>query len=425
MLVKSDVRQPLAFAMVLAPLLGFRTVKHYMDLRNAAAGSARPDTAQPRESKAVGGRFFQGELLVANVHQETPDVKTFRLINPHGGEIPFRHQPGQYMTLQLDIDGERVRRSYTIASAPSQRGYVELTIKRHPQGLVSKYMHDQVQVGHRIQLGAPGGKFWFDGSSSQRVLLIAGGVGITPTMSMLRYLTDTGWPGEIIFLNAARTAKDLIFDDELRYLASRHSNFVVVNFLSQARLQATSSGSSFSSSEPSGAATRTIPMRVGYISAEAIAELVPDSIDIPVYLCGPESMMTAIRAALAALGVSESKIYTEEFISPKNLADNSQVDASDNDLDARASVEAEASFTRSGVTIRVERGETILEAAERNNVRLESECRSGVCGQCKVRCSAGRVAMETAYALSLAEKREGWILACQARATSAALEIDA
>ncbi len=271
MLVKSDIRQPLAFALVLTPLLGFRAVKHYVDLRNLAFHPASTPALQHSESKLPASQFFRGELLVANIHAETADVKTFRLINPNGGEIPFRHRPGQYMTLHLEIDGARVRRSYTIASAPSQRGYVELTIKRHPQGAVSQYMHDQVRVGQRIQLGAPGGKFWFDGSANSRVLLIAGGVGITPVMSMLRYLTDTGWMGEIVFLNAARTARDLIFESELNYLVSRHSNLVLVNFLSQAM-----SPEGNSEQVELSSAHGTALVRHGYINAGSIEELVPN-----------------------------------------------------------------------------------------------------------------------------------------------------
>ncbi len=185
------------------------------------------------------------------------------------------------MTLNLEIDGAAVRRSYTIASAPSQRSYVELTIKRHQQGVVSRYMHDQVKVGQRIRVAAPGGKFWFDGASNKQVLLIAGGVGITPTMSMLRYLTDTGWMGQIYFLNAVRTTRDLIFAAELTALVSRHANLTLVNFVSQAKSDELSEMPI--SSETS---QRSLVHRRGYISSDAIGELVPNVITTPVYLCG-------------------------------------------------------------------------------------------------------------------------------------------
>jgi sulfoxide reductase heme-binding subunit YedZ len=200
MLVKSDVRQPLAFAAVLTPILGFRSVKHYFDLRREASKPKSRETATPKKSRT----FWNGELVVANIHRETPDVKTFRFVHPDG-EIPFIHRPGQYMSLTLNIDGQIVKRSYTIASSPAQRGHVELTIKRNPEGVVSRYMHDQLKVGDKIRIGAPAGKFFFDDHQSKAVVLIAGGVGITPLMSMLRNLTDHSWHGTIYFINAMRS----------------------------------------------------------------------------------------------------------------------------------------------------------------------------------------------------------------------------
>jgi DMSO/TMAO reductase YedYZ heme-binding membrane subunit len=125
MLVKSDIRQPLAFAAVLTPILGFRSVKHYMDLRRDATNT-NATTVAPAKIR----RFWSGDLVIANIRQETHDVKTFRFVAPDGGEIPFAHLPGQYMNLTLDIDGQIIKRSYTLASAPTQRGHVELTIKR-------------------------------------------------------------------------------------------------------------------------------------------------------------------------------------------------------------------------------------------------------------------------------------------------------
>jgi glycine betaine catabolism B len=427
MLVKSDVRQPLAFALVLTPLLGFRVAKHYVDARGKAArtGPGRPEVPSAAQSVPHGqptSKLFRGELVVANVHQETPDVKTFRLVNPHGGDIPFRHQPGQFMTVHLKTDGAEVRRSYTIASAPSQRGHVELTIKRHPQGRASTYLHQHVRVGQRIQVSAPAGRFWFDGSTSDRVLLIAGGVGITPAMSMLRFLTDTGWGGEIVFLHAARTEQDMIFAGELASLVHRHARLVLVTFLSRA--ERTESRDQLPVAGSVG--ERAAIVRRGYVSAEAIEEFVAEPAATPVYLCGPEPMMAATRALLNRLGVSDSLIHTEKFVSPAKLGNNGHsADVHEAVAGEDVPIPSQLAFSRSNKTIQIDPSHTILEAAESHDVRIESECRSGICGQCKVRCLSGRVVMAAADALSAAERRNGWILACQARAATASVEVDA
>ncbi len=228
MLVKSDVRQPLAFAAVLTPLLGFRSLKHYWDLRREASKSKSIQSAETRRIP----KFWNGELMVENIHRETHDVKTFRFVHAEG-DIPFLHRPGQYMTLTLNIHGQTVKRSYTIASSPSQRGHVELTIKRNPDGQVSRYMHDEVKIGDKIRIGAPAGKFYFDDLQSNAVVLIAGGVGITPLMSILRYLTDRPWRGTIYFVNAIRSQDDQIYETELA--ATRFENLHVLTYYSQSR----------------------------------------------------------------------------------------------------------------------------------------------------------------------------------------------
>lgn len=417
MLVKSDTRQPIAFAIALTPLLGFRVVRGYLGKRSLAKQPVKRNAAPVAHAKT---QFFRGELVVEAIRQETADVKTFRFVNPQGGEIPFRHQPGQYLTLHLKIDGASIRRSYTIASSPTQRSYVELTIKRHSQGIVSNYMHQHVQVGQRVQLSAPGGKFWFDGAKHDRVLLIAGGVGITPTMSMLRYLTDTNWQGEIYFLNAVRTEQDLIFSEELKSLVSRNPKLVLVNFFSQVKAQP------LTTQTPLEDATRArVPfVRPGYIDATAIRQCIPNLSNMPVYLCGPEPMMVAMRAELQQLGVSGSNIFTEEFVSPSPSAATSDTTIEDVSPVSEATA-AQVRFTKSGQTLQVDREQTILEAAELNDVEVAFECRAGICGQCKVRCLSGRVTMEATDALSPAERRSGWILACQAKAASESLEIEA
>ena len=177
LLVKADLRQPLVFAAVLAALLGFRGVQYGLD---AHAASVR----RTRVAAARAARPWSGELVVSQIFLETPDVRTFRLAFPSGAELPFLHRPGQYLNLMLTIDGERVNRSYTIASSPKQRSYCELTVKRDPSGRASRHLHDTLREGLRLKLSAPAGRFVFTGVESDAVLLVAGGVGITPLMAI-------------------------------------------------------------------------------------------------------------------------------------------------------------------------------------------------------------------------------------------------
>lgn len=411
MLVKSDVRQPLAFAAVLTPILGFRSVKHYLDLRRNAN-----KTRTIASSSNVARKFWKGELLVANIRQETHDVKTFRFVATTGGEIPFVHFPGQYMTLTLPIDGEIVRRSYTIASASTQRGYVELSIKRNPQGQVSRYMHDRIKVGDKIQIGAPAGKFYFDHPTAKGVVLIAGGVGITPLMSILRTLTDRVWGGNIYFINAVKSRDDLIFAQELSMLVERFENLRVLTCYSQ------------DNSIPKNMKSNERALdKQGYLDAASLSAFLPELSALPVFLCGPLPMMQAVREVLVTLGVPNTDILTEEFASPKASSSETADSIADvaNSKMLPLGNTATVSFAKSGQTTEIDATNTILEAAEQAGVSLPFECRSGICGQCKVKCISGKVHMSSRDAITKLEESQGYILACQSHPIDETITIEA
>ena len=178
-----------------------------------------PDQPPPR-----GRRSWAGKLRVAQVFDETPEVRTFRLASAAGPRLPFDFLPGQYLNLTLVIDGRKVRRSYTIASPPTRVGYCEVTIKREDRGLSSRHLHDAVRAGDLLDVLAPAGRFTFTGAEADSIVLIAGGVGITPLMAKIRYLTDVSWPGEIYLVFSVKTERDIIFRDELDALHRRHPN---------------------------------------------------------------------------------------------------------------------------------------------------------------------------------------------------------
>ena len=134
--------------------------------------------------------------------------------------MPFDFLPGQYLNLSLMVDGKKVNRSYTIASSPTRVGYCELTVKREERGLASRHLHDAVREGSLLDVSAPAGRFTFTGVEAESIVMIGGGVGITPLMAKIRYLTDLGWPGEIHLVFAVKTESDIIFRDELDYLTA-------------------------------------------------------------------------------------------------------------------------------------------------------------------------------------------------------------
>ncbi len=413
MLVKADVRQPLAFAAVLGVLLGARIGWLFLDRRKAAGLTA---AATPLHSNR---KFWSGELKVARVVDETPEVRTFRLVSTDGGPIPFDFLPGQYLNLHLNIDGRRINRSYTIASSPTHRDYCELSIKREEGGIASPYLHREIREGDRLRIAAPAGKFVFTGAESDCIVLIGGGVGITPLMSITRYLTDREWTGRIFLLLAARTKKDIIFKDELDRLQERFPTLSVHISLTRLQPDETWSGSR------------------GRINQAWLSDCAPDLQRSLIYVCGPDEMMGSVQEMLADIGVPASKIKTEAFVSrgvalrsgdhavdtargesrPAMAPASSQSWSSPGSPADLAFMSSIATFARSGRMASLTPETTLLEASEAIGVDLPFECRSGVCGQCKVKLLTGAVAMEVEDAISASEKDAGWVLACQARST--------
>ena len=404
LLVKSDVRQPLAFAVVIGALLSYRPIRHYFDLRAeiraAHAKLAQARTAAPRPKR----RFWSGELKVSRIFQETPDVKTFRLVAKDGGALPFDYAAGQYLNVALTIGGKRVNRSYTIASSPTRTDSCEISVKRAADGYASHHLHDTLREGSVLKVGAPAGRFVFGPELGARCVLIAGGVGITPMISTVRSLTDRSWPGEIYLLFSVRKLHDIVFRDELTYLQARFPNLHVCVTLT---------------GDPEAAWDGAR----GQISAAMIKRFVPGLTHGPILMCGPEPMMRAVRRLLVdQLGIPDAEVLEEAFVSPP-----STTGAVAADLDAAVPVPDESDptggdqlatvrFSRAGKTVEQPAGLTVLEAAEDAGVTIPFECRSGICGQCKTRLLSGTVTMDVQDALTPADRSKRLILACQAHA---------
>ena len=221
----------------------------------------------------------------------------------------------------------------------------------------------------------------FAGHESDRVVLIGGGVGITPMMSVIRSLTDRAWTGDIHLIYSVRTKTDVIFGEELAQLAAKHPNL---------KLHITYSSES------------------GHLTREIIEAAVPDLRRGPILVCGPGPMMTAMRALLVGMGIPDADVLEEAFVSPGSSGTDAPTEAVTDGI-------KQVQFARAKKSVELPGGLTVLEAAEDCGVTIPYECRSGICGQCKTKLVSGRVVMESQDALTAADKAKGLILACQAQ----------
>jgi glycine betaine catabolism B len=385
MQVKSDTRLPVAFGIVVGSLMGYRVVMFLV----RRSKQAEPLPGVPVEASPGAGRW-SGHLRAERVVQETPDVRTFRLIHADGDVLPFVYLPGQHLTISLPISGKTVRRTYTIASTPTRAGYCEITTKREAHGLVSRHMHDTVKVNDSLAIAAPEGRFTFTGADATGVALLAGGVGITPLMSIVRYLTDQHWGGQIYLVYSNKTERDIIFREELEALQRGFPNLHLTLTLTRA------DGVQWDGAR-------------GRIDAALLTRVIPDVTSMPVYQCGPAEMLSATRNLLRQLGIPEAQIHTESFGTGRSAPAHAGSSAA-------VGPAFTVTFARSHRAAPIDGGRPILALADELGIEVDSECRSGICGRCKTRMLSGSVTMETQDALDGVDRNNNTILLCQARA---------
>jgi precorrin-3B synthase len=261
-----------------------------------ATAAARSDGAAtltlPRATVAKPQAPRLETLTVIDVIQETPDVKTFRLDNSRGG-IP-RHRPGQFVKVRAVIDGREVWRSFTISSSPATAEHLDLTIKRNPAGELSTFLHETIGPGSQLTVRGPQGGFYFDADAHREPLvLVSAGSGITPMMSILRTLAESGNACDCTFLHGARTGTDIICADECRRLTESMPGLTYLVSLSQ---------------PADGWKGLT-----GRLNFEMVREAVSDLTLRRYFLCGPGEFMDTLRAALVAAGVPSQRIHAEQF----------------------------------------------------------------------------------------------------------------
>ena len=340
---------------------------------------------------------WRGQLRVGSIIKETSNVKTFRLLpSSEDRFLPFTFVPGQFLNLAFWIGGARMNRSYSISSSPNQREYVDLTVRREPRGAVSRHLVDLLKVGDKIEAGGPVGKFTFDGTEADSIVLISGGVGITPMVSISRYLTEQSWPGDIFFIYVCRTPVDYIFADEIAALERQNPKLHVAVTMTR----------------PEGTDWKG-PR--GHLTKEFLTQTVPDLTSQRIHLCGPVPMMDATKALLAEMGVPPDQLKTEAFGTPKPSPAAAGTTA-------KAIAEATGplvTFSKNNKSSKIHTDQTVLELSEELGIGIEFSCRVGTCGVCKVKMTSGDVDQAVQDALDADDKTNGIILGCQAKPKNA------
>ncbi len=333
-----------------------------------------PDVAP---SRAIPGASWRDFRVVRREFEDAAQTQCSFYLQPVDGAPLWPFQPGQYLTFALKVPDDRaggertITRCYSLSDRPDPTGY-RITIKRMPAGVSSCFFHDRVQPGDVLQVKAPSGHFFIDTDATVPAVFIAGGIGITPMMSML------GWclaeqPGRVVHLyHGVRSSDEQAFKPWLQELANSHPNF---------KLHIVYSG-------PAPEDAQGLEHHhTGHIDLELLRRTLPHGRH-QFYVCGPSPMMQSLVPALRAWGVKEADLHFEAFgpatWGPALPASNEPLAATPSAIEVR--------FARSGRTL-IWGGQdaNLLDFAERQGVTLDSGCRSGSCGSCETALTAGTV----------------------------------
>ena len=336
-------------------------------------------------------------LVVRRIRQETADVKTFVLAPT--APIRFAYEPGQFITLDLDIDGARINRCYTLSSSPTRPDVVSITVKRVPAGPVSNYLHDRIAPGAVLRAVGPMGEFTCARRPGQKYLFLSGGSGVTPVMSMARAHFDLATGADIVFLHSARTPADVIFRRELEYMAAHEPAF------------------RFAAICEADAPFESWHGLRGRLSRAHLDAVAPDFLDREVYVCGPSPYMAGVRDLLREAGFDMTRHHEESFVFAE-LACAEPEGAAGAAQGVEPARTFKVTFSKSGRVIDCPADMNVLEAARRAGLRLPSSCTKGLCGTCKSKLVEGAVDMKHGGGIRQREIDAGMVLICCSKPTT-------
>jgi len=340
-------------------------------------------------------------LKVRSIEPDTPEAVIVTFDVPAELRSVFGFTQGQYLTLRATIDGQDLRRSYSICAGVDE-GELRVGVRRVKGGVFSNWINTHLKVGDTVQVMAPQGRFFveLDPAARRSHLGIAGGSGITPILSIMKTVLAREPHSRFTLIYGNRQLNSTMFKEELEDLKNRYMTRLVIHYV-------------FSDEETEA------PLNHGILDRSKIAEfigpLLPGEDIDQAYVCGPFQMNEEAEAALLAAGVPPDRIHIERFGVPQQA--QGKVDAVVHQASADDAEVARVVIIRDGLRREFEfRKEqpSILDSASAAGLEVPFSCTSGVCGTCRAKLLEGKVRMERNFALDKNEVESGFVLCCQA-----------
>jgi ring-1,2-phenylacetyl-CoA epoxidase subunit PaaE len=352
------------------------------------------------------------KLRIADAHLDTPDAKVIAFAVREDLKPLYQFTQGQHLTLRAFLDGEDVRRSYSICSAPHE-GVLQVAIKRVAGGRFSTFVHEHLQAGDTIDVMPPDGRFFtaLDAANAKHYVAFVAGSGITPVLSLVKTTLAIEARSHFTLIYGNRNIDSIMFNEALEDIKDTYlQRFALYHFFSREYQE-----------------VDLLNGRLDGAKCKLLLELLlpPDRID-EAFICGPHSMIDEVGAALAAAGVTPAKIHTERFGTPE-ANERTGASATDeiapDDLAPAANVTIIVDGARRQLRVPLQ-GASILDTALRAGADLPYACKGGMCCTCRAKLVAGKVRMDKNYSLEEREMAQGFILTCQSHPLTGELVVD-
>ena len=342
-------------------------------------------------------------LSVKNITKETEKSVSISFNIPDTLKDTFAFEAGQYITLKTEINGNEVRRDYSLCVAPSC-GELKIAIKEVENGLFSKYANNDLRVGNTIMVAPPKGRFTFKPNDKKvkNIAAFAAGSGITPILGIIKCALKEEVHSKVILVYGNKSAKDTMFLNELLQLQHEYKDRFTIQFV-------------FSQTDEDNAIFGRIEKStINYVVKNKHKDVLVDAY----YICGPEGMIHTVKDVLKEHGVDDSLIHYELF----------KVDTQVTALKSESLTDGNTTITvivdEVSTTFDMPQKQTILEAALDKDLDTPYSCQGGICSSCLAKVTEGKAVMRQNHILTESEVAEGLVLTCQAQPTTPTIVVD-
>lgn len=353
----------------------------------------------------MSNKFYN--INVAGIRQLTSDCVEVTLDIPEDLQSKFLYKAGQHLIFKYHHNGEELRRSYSLCTAPSENAW-SVAVKKVKDGRFSNYVNDNLKVGDQLEVMPPTGKFTIDYTDKKQVVFYAAGSGITPVMAQIKDILYNYPDIQVTLFYGNRNYNSIMFSDELEGLKNKFMNRISVHHIF--------------SREKTG-----IDLYYGRIDndkCQFFSKLFYNPSEVDIFMiCGPNEMIFEIQDALVSLGINKDKIHIELFNTDgiKKSIDTEELSEIDRSKESKISLQLDGNiheFTVGYV------GDNILDSGIAKGLDLPYACKGGVCSTCKAKIIEGEVAMELNYSLEEDEVKAGYVLLCQSHPRSEKVYVD-